>query len=191
MRKGWIVGAVVALLVAAGVWYYASPAWTLRSMASAAQDGDADKLGSYIDFPKVRESAKSQIKAQAVQEMQGAQGFEALGMMMAMSMADPMIDAMISPEALRVAFARRADDGAEPVKTAPAMAGAMTDKPFGVDTANSEVVRDGLDHFRLRGKSGGDKAGELVFERRGLGWVLADIRLPTDLMKGAPGATRK
>lgn len=189
MRKTWFVGALAALIGLAALWYFASPTWTLRSMASAAKAGDADKLVSYIDFPKVQQSAKSQIKAQFAREMMGQNnGFAALGMAIAIQMVDPMIDAVISPEAMRAAFARRAAGTTKPGREPPPATAGATDKPFGLDTAKAEIVRDDFDHFRLLDKDKGSKAGELVFERRGFGWVLADIRMPPDLMKGSPPA---
>jgi len=186
MRKGWIAGAVAALVALAVGWYFASPAWTLRSMAAAAQANDSDKLSSYIDFPKVQQSAKSQIKAQVVQEMMGQNnGFAAIGMAIGMQMIDPMIDAVISPEGMRAAFAKRAAEKKEARQVSAPVKAGTTDKPFGLDTANAEILRTDFNHFRLRNKAEGRKAGELVFERRGLGWVLSDIRLPPNLMNGA------
>lgn len=189
MRKSWIIGALVILLGLAVAWYFGSPAWTLKSMASAAQKGDADKLASYIDFPKVRESAKSQLKAQmAAKMMSGDQnGFAAIGMMIGMQMVDPMIDAVVSPESMRAAFARRAKgpDKAAVAPNSPSAgpsAGKVADKPFGIDTASAEIVRTDFDHFQLRDKKQAE--GGLVFERRGFGWVLMDIRMPPKLLEG-------
>ena len=108
MRRKWLaVAAVLIVLVSAAVWYFESPAWTLKQMAEAAQARDADKLSSYIDYPKLRESTKSQLKAAMAAKLTSgsSNGFEALGMMMGMSMVDNMIDGMLSPDGMEAMFA--------------------------------------------------------------------------------------
>ena len=53
--------------------------------------------------------------------------------------------------------------------------------PMGLDDGNRDIVREGLDGFRLheRGKPGWD--GDLIFERHGLSWKLAKIQVPKKL----------
>jgi hypothetical protein len=170
MRKRWFVAAI-ALVIAAGVgWYLVSPAWTLKQMAAAAQARDGDKLSAYIDFPKLRETTKSQLKAAATAKLASGSnnGFEALGMMIGMSMIDNMIDGMFTPEGIAAMFARD--------KAAPG-----TKKPFGIDATNREIIRDGFDRFRLHDKRASGQDGDLVFERHGLGWKLAQIKVPPNL----------
>jgi hypothetical protein len=173
MRKSWIVAAIL-LVIAAGVgWYFESPSWTLKQMASAAHARDSDKLSSYIDFPKLRESTKSQLKAAVTAKLTSgtSNGFEALGMMLGMSMIDNMVDGMFTPEGIAAMFAAQ--------KAAPAKKPAA--KPFGIDATNREIVRDGFDRFRLHDKRASGQDGDLVFERHGLGWKLAQIKVPPNI----------
>lgn len=176
--KKWLIGLALLLVVAATAWYFASPAWTLRQMAEAAERKDADKLGAYVDFPAVRESTKAQLKAQLVPEMSAAkpQGFEALGAMIALRMIDPMVDAIVTPEALQTAFARQKATQGAAAGGAPPAAGKGISSTFSVPE-NAEIVRDGLDRFTLRDKTK-PEGGGLVFERRGLGWRLTRVELP-------------
>jgi hypothetical protein len=176
MRKGWTIAAV-ALLVAAGTaWYFGSPAWTLKRMASAAQARDTEELSSYIDYPKLRETTKSQLKAAMTAELtsDSTNGFEALGLMMGMSMVDNMIDGVLSPEGMEAMFAAEKNEAATTRKPA-------VKKPFGLDASNRVVIRDGLDKFRLHEQSSPGQDGDLVFERHGLSWRLAEIKVPTGL----------
>ena len=74
----WLVG----LLVIFAIYLYASPYLVLNSIKNAAQQGDADKLSGYIDFPSVKQSMKDQVKAAMVEELAASDeqdGFEALG----------------------------------------------------------------------------------------------------------------
>ena len=174
MRSRWLVAAL-ALLLAAGVgWYAESPAWTLKQMAGAARAGDADRLSAYIDYPELRASTKAQLKAAMSARLTSGSpnGFEALGLMMGVSMADRMIDRVLSPEGMEAMFA---------AGKAAAAAKPAAKKPFGLDANNREIVRDGFDSFRLHEKGKAGEDGDLVFERHGLGWKLAGIELPAGL----------
>ena len=176
MRARWIV-VVFALLLALSVgWYFESPVWTLKQMADAAQSGNADKLSGYIDYPELRDSTKRQLKAAMTAKLtsDSSNGFEALGMMMGMSMVDNMIDGVLSPEGMEAMFA------AEKAK-APASPKRAAKRPFGLDASNREIVRDGLDRFRLHEKGSPGQDGDLIFERHGLSWKLAQIKVPTGL----------
>ena len=174
MRKIWIV-AVVALLIGFGAgWYLESPRWTLKQMADAAQARDADKLSGYVDFPKLRESTKSQLKAAMMAKLASGRsnGLEALGMMIGVSMMDNMIEGILTPDGVAAMFA------AAKVKAAVS---SPVKKPFGIDASKAEIVRDGFDHFRLHEKGKPGQDGDLVFDRHGLSWKLAQIKVPMNL----------
>jgi hypothetical protein len=142
-------------------------------MREAAQARNAEKLSSYVDYPKVRESVKSQLKAaMAAKMMEGSgNGFEALGMAIGMQMMDPMIDTMISPEGLQAGFAKASSADQQKGKQAA---------PFALGEGDSyEIERDGLDAFRVVIKDPKEEPTFLNFERRGLGWVLAGVKMPS------------
>ena len=93
----WLVG----LFVIFAIYLYASPYLVLNSIKNAAQQGDADKLSGYIDFPSVKQSMKDQVKAAMVEEIAASDeqdGFEALGTMLAAAMIDPLIDGLVTPD---------------------------------------------------------------------------------------------
>ena len=93
----WLVG----LFVIFAIYLYASPYLVLNSIKNAAQQGDADKLSGYIDFPSVKQSMKDQVKAAMVEELAASDeqdGFEALGTMLAAAMIDPLIDGLVTPD---------------------------------------------------------------------------------------------
>ena len=93
----WLVGLVVIFLI----YFYASPYIVLNNIKKAAEQGDADKLSGYIDFPSVKQSMKDQVKAAMVEELASSKeqdGFEALGTMLATAMIDPLIDGLVTPD---------------------------------------------------------------------------------------------
>ena len=93
----WLVG----LLVIFAIYLYVSPYLVLNNIKNAAEQGDADKLSGYIDFPSVKQSMKDQVKAVMVKELTSSKeqdGFEALGTMLGAAMIDPLIDGLVTPD---------------------------------------------------------------------------------------------
>ncbi|WP_372829666.1 DUF2939 domain-containing protein [Psychrobacter maritimus] len=93
----WLVG----LLVIFAIYLYVSPYLVLNNIKNAAEQGDADKLSGYIDFPSVKQSMKDQVKAAMVKELASSKeqdGFEALGTMLGAAMIDPLIDGLVTPD---------------------------------------------------------------------------------------------
>ncbi len=175
MRRNWIWAAIALLVLAAGGgWYFGSPAWTLKQMATAAQAHNADKLSVYIDYPKLRDSTKSQIKAAMSAKIAAgsSNGLEAVGMMIGLGMVDNMVDGILSPDGMTAMFA---------MDKAKQANGQAAKKPMGLDAANREIVRDGFDRFRLHEKGKPGQDGDLIFERNGLGWKLVQIKVPAGL----------
>jgi hypothetical protein len=168
MKKSAVTLAILVALFTG--WYFASPQWSLRQMAAAAEENDTERLSSYIDFPALRESVKAELRAEIaaklIKETDGMKGF---GGLLAMGMVDGMVDAIVTPEMMRNAFASKKSSDRQ------------TSGPFKLDTEGTEFVRDSLDQFRLRHAGRPD----LVFGRRGLGWKLVGIRAVSDQRRAA------
>lgn len=93
----WLAGIIVIF----AIYLYASPYIVLNNIKKAAEQGDADKLSVYIDFPSVKQSMKDQVKAFMLEEIASSEeqdGFEALGTMLAAAMVDPIIDGVVTPD---------------------------------------------------------------------------------------------
>jgi hypothetical protein len=164
-RSAIIVGAAVLLALFA-TWYFISPRWTLHEMKAAAQAGDTDTLATYIDFPAVRTALKEELQASAARQVANDSGpFEKLGAMLAMSMIDKMVDGFVTPAGMRQLFSKVKQEGQGP--------------RGGVDAAkdNLAIERISFDRFRLYDPTAKD-GGAFIFERHGLGWKLAEVRVP-------------
>jgi hypothetical protein len=172
MKK--LIGVLVLLAVAVGGWWYASPLWTLRQMRDAAQNGRAEKLSQYVDYPAVREDLKGEFRRTMMAEMAKEQdnGFGMLGSAFALALINPMIDAMVTPEGVEAMFdqAKR--------QQAPARGPQMPEA-----SSNPIVDRDGFDQFAVRDKD--PTKGSLVFKRYGLGWKLSGFDMPPNSLKNA------
>lgn len=176
MSKKTLMAFVAAILVAAGVWYWASPYYAMYQLQDAAREGNKDALKEHVDFPAVRASMKQELRERLAAEMAKEQGdnpFGAMGMMFAMGLVGTMIDGMVTPEAIAamVEHGRIQREGAETSSQS-------------AQEQDWSVERDGLDTFRASPEGDGVQAGlALVFERDGLSWNLVGIELPENAVE--------
>lgn len=185
MRKTNVaIGAALLISIAlAGGWYFLSPGWTVKAMVDAAKAGDADRFSSYVDYPALRADMKTELGRRLEAETKGKNSAETrLGLAMGMAMMGPLVDQMVSPEAMQTALAALAD---APKNGAVQKGSGEADRASGGSTL-PEIHRQGFDRFLLAKKGKADAA--LVFERRGLGWKLVGIELPA-AMNGKAGGS--
>ncbi|RRN63063.1 DUF2939 domain-containing protein [Caulobacter sp. 602-1] len=178
---------VLAALVIAG--YFASPILALQGLTAAAKAGDKARLESAVDFPAVRESLKSQLKASMTRKVEEDpklrdNPFAAFGQMLLVGVVDKAVDTYATPDAIANMVATN-----EPPKSISATPGGpVIEQPqpeVKKPKAKSDTeVRYGyvdLDHFRAtyRDRKDGDQEPfGLVLERRGLfKWKLVKIEL--------------
>lgn len=162
---------VVLALGSVGGWYFGSPIWTVYQVSEAAKARDSDRLSAYVDYRALRESLRAELRARFTQRLTG-RGHVRLGAaaaVLARPVIDRLVDASVTPEALRLML----DTGQATENVRP---------PFRIDAGNAELVRDSFDQFRIVGQDG----AALIFERRGLGWRMAGIRLPLAPNQPAP-----
>ena len=64
--------AIAAMVLVVGIVavYLGSPYWTLYQIRSAATAGEGDRIATYVDFPAVRESIKSQFVLATAKRME-------------------------------------------------------------------------------------------------------------------------
>jgi len=151
---------VLAIGLAAG-WEFASPWLTLKAMRDAARAGDSERLATYVDFPKLRANVRDEL-VESIAARVPTPGLAGLTDKIGRKIVRPIVDVIVSPASLRVALL-----------TMPPPKGETSGRKCG-------IKRDGLSHFRLRCAKFPHGEGDLVFERRGLGWVLVGADLPAD-----------
>lgn len=95
---------IIVLVSVILIYLLASPYWAIYKIRQAIIKQDSVTLARYIDFPSVRQDMKDQFKAQIAQKISldssAEGGFAALGTLLASSMADKMVDVMVSPQGL-------------------------------------------------------------------------------------------
>ncbi len=169
--KKTILGVTAAAALAVAGWTWASPNLALAGLRDALIEGDKEELTERIDFPAVKDSLKSQVKARMMAEMAKEKDnpFAGFGMMMANAMIDPLIDGIVSPDGLKTLalngrLQARADEQGEAA---------------GARTVEWTIERDGFDRFHASPKvDPGETGPKLSFRRDGIGWKLVDIEVP-------------
>lgn len=161
MKRWWIVLAVL-LVIAAGGWLWGSPYLTLAQMKKAADARDLTALSARVDYPAVRADVKTQLR----ERLEHADGspLDRLGAAIAEQVADPAVDAIVTPEGMRALFASAAVAQA-------ARPGLTSAKP-----GEMRVQRESLSRFALTSANG--SGPELVFKLQGLTWRVTAVRLP-------------
>lgn len=178
MAKGTKLWIAVVLLLVIGGWFYYTPYLTVRNLRHAAENKDSATLSRYINFPSVRESLKASFNAKMLSEMgkmKDQNPLAALGAVFAMALVGPMVDAMVTPEALAIMM-----KGEKPAieKDKPAATPTSATSDPEVETL---MRYENFDQFvvSIKKKSTSDEPIELVFQREGfVSWKLTAIRLP-------------
>jgi hypothetical protein len=167
-NRALIAGAVGALLVVAAT-SFASPWWTLNRLRAAVDRHDAEGVSAQVDFPALRDSVKSQLLGSIARDA-GTNAFAAIGQAFARAVADPLVDAIVSPAGVaamvehgKVSIGKPTQDAGTPAAEPP------RDKP------HYALHYRGWSHFAVTAEDG----GSFVFRRDGLwSWKLAGIELP-------------
>ena len=151
-------------------------------MRSAAAAGEGDRLATYVDFPAVRESLKSQMQAVMVKRLQSDtlkdNPFAALGMAIAGGVINTFVDGMVTPESLTSMINSGRPKPGDGERT-PAPAPATSSKPSG---QVPRVARhyEGWDvfHVEMHDPDTDRLMVTLVLNREGwFGWKLKSLRV--------------
>ena len=194
-------GAVAAVLLGAAL-FYATPYLSLWRLHRAVESADAQAVSNQIDFESLRESVRSKVAGQITRNApQGA--VAGLGQALALTAANQMVDALVSPEGVqrlldgRQALAplaqvlKPAEPQAPAVAAGSAPAGASGSTPATAHRARptlQEALGDArriqvryLDWSHVQVQLA-EQPGALILRREGLwGWRVAAIDWPADL----------
>lgn len=170
-----VVLLAAALSLLAAVWFFYTPHLAVRSMRAAAQERDAAKLSSRVNFPALKESLKASFNAKIAAETakeKESNPFAALGAAMAAAFISPLIDALVTPESLAMIMQGDKPQLGMGKKDAP-KAAPDTETSMSYESLNSFVVT-------IKKKNDTQEPVGLVFNRDGLfsSWKLSAIRLP-------------
>jgi hypothetical protein len=169
----------VLAIITGVVLFYFSPHIAAHQMQRAIERRDAEAVAEFIDFPAVRESFKANLKANMMQQMgdTNRSGFEMLGAAVGAMVADPFIDALMTPENLTLLMR---GENAPSQPNAQQHTGPALKRSMRYVSPNSFVVT-------VQPEDATHDPTALVFRRHGLvSWRLSAIRF--DLLMRANSA---
>ena len=177
-KKYFVFAGALALLAVAA--YSVSPFWAIHKLRKAAEAKDAVYITDSVDFPAFRESLKGALSAQMAKEAAASQedgGFGAIGAAFGAMMVGPLVDALVTPEAV-IGLMQGKDLGAVtggPGADIKATASPSQEEQNDVSTS---MRYEGLNRFVVAMEDKDKKAASLVFQRHGLfSWKLSGVRL--------------
>ncbi|MBJ6724164.1 DUF2939 domain-containing protein [Geomesophilobacter sediminis] len=163
-----------SLIVVALAWFVASPYIAVHQMKKAVEAKDAVAISDRVNFPALRESLKGSFSAKFGKEMAKEKDnpFAALGVALAGSMVNSLVDAMVTPESISAIM-----QGQKPAQIKISSQGQRVKDEEKPDIS---MGWEKLDRFVVKVKSKDPLQEEIsmVFERGGLSWKLTAIRLP-------------
>ena len=205
-RPYWLVGVAIAVLaLVLAVWLAMSPYLFPDQLRAAARNGDRMKMEEMINFPRVREGLKSDLKSLVISEMDRslaeeeiddnpfAVGLAQLAKGLAGAMMDGMVDQAVSP----ASFEKFAKGESTEVK----FNGQRSDPIARLFPARGNEERFNtkaryLSYSRFRyvvSNNKGDARFDIDLQRRGLlGWQVVRItpRISLESLRSTEGATR-
>ena len=178
--KKYFVPAGAAVLLAISA-YSLSPFWAVHKLRKAAEAKDAVYITDSVDFPSFRESLKGALSAQMAKKAAASQeegGFGAMGAAFGAMMVGPLVDALVTPEAV-IGLMQGKDLGAVSGEAAAGGAPeASTSQEEQLDNVSTSMRYEGLNRFVVAVEDKDKKAASLVFQRHGLfSWKLSGVRL--------------
>ncbi len=202
MRTRWIQGTVVAVIVAVGGVWFASPYWTVHQMREAAREGQGDRFNAYVDYPKLRENLTAQImgafgasadggKDEAGEE-RSVRGFgRALGRTMAAGAVSVLVRPEVVMRAMQEGQLLPKKRTAEPTTDRSEPSEEQQGKTRADPQSQVEwwTERQGLNtvvfYARRSDEPDQNKIGLVLEQRAFASWRLVDIRLPQRQVQGA------
>lgn len=176
-RKYFVIAG--AVVIACIVAFFASPYWAVHKLKKAGESQDAVYITDSVDFPAFRESLKGELQAQMAKEAssQEGDGLGALGAAFGAMMVGPLVDALVTPEAV-IGLMQGKDLGAVTRRAGADSNAAAPPSQEEQNDVSTSMRYEGLNRFVVAVEDKDKKAASLVFQRHELfSWKLSGVRL--------------
>jgi hypothetical protein len=180
-KKPLILFASLGIISIFSAWFYFSPYLTVQGIQKAASEKNTEEISKHIDYPTPRESVKAQMQKEMAKQAQSGNPFAAFGMAFAQSMVEPMVNTIVSPQAIAAAMqgasptakqnsAKNHVEQAQTTST-PQEPSSAPEIGMGYESFNAFVVQ-------VKSRKTEQQSLGLVLKRNGLDWKLSELRLP-------------
>lgn len=166
---------------------YATPYISLYQMYQAVEKHDVQALSQHIDFPALRESVKSNVRAMVQQETAKANNsiIGMLGSVLGGVATDPIVDGLVTPDGVAALLEGQKLSVGNSGLSLPAMS----------NQSKPEVTTQyrSWDQFAVSIKPTGTNTepATLLLSRNGLSWKLSGVELPQSWMSSIEGLIPK
>jgi Protein of unknown function (DUF2939) len=155
--------------------FYLTPYLALYNMKSAAEDRNAAKLSSHVNFPALKDSIKATINSKIATETKGKNPYGELGAVFAAALIGPLVDTLVSPENLAKLFEGEKPQIATKKETPSPAESESKSKP------DISMKYESYDQFvvNIKNKDSLSDPLGLILIRDGLfSWKLSGLRMP-------------
>jgi hypothetical protein len=183
MGKGQRYGLIAGILGAfiGGGAIYASPYLTLYQMYQSVKQKDAQGVASYVNFPALRESVKTNVQGLVSQELSKQDNplMALIGSAVSGFVVDPVIDQIVTPEGVAALL-----EGQQLLLNRDRQP-QLSEKATEVEV---QPHYESFNQFVVSVKPKGETAMpvDLLLSREGLGWKVTGVRLPQPQMLQLP-----
>lgn len=178
----WKVTLAAVSVFVVGSLFYATPHFTLWRMKAAAEAGDYEKFSQFVDYPKLRESAKqslieSGVLDRVLERGTGNRALDAIAGVLASPVMNAAIDAAISPQSLALLMQGKSWAEARSANRVLRDANSATEPPKVEIAMNYESMNEFSVRVKKRDRE--TEPSQFVLTRDGvLSWKLSSIKLP-------------
>jgi hypothetical protein len=174
---------IYLLIVAVLVGYFAgSPYLTLMNLKSDIESRNGESLAEKIDFPSVRESLKDQFNVAMAKETMDSSSEDdpwdaagaALGAAFASTLVNGIVDGLVTPSGLIELMSSGEIDSSDTANQP------QTGSQQDLAISEAALSYEGMNKFSATLVNDDGDEMKLILKRRGLSWVVTDIRLPLD-----------
>jgi len=174
MKK--IVGLILLMALAAGLYAAAGPYITLYQIRSGVKNSDSEKISEHVDFATLRTNLKGQLHAHVLNGEapdRKDNPFAAVAKGFVSKMADDVVDSYITPAGLTKLVSGKKRDRKRNSGQHPESGGHNRDL-----FQDARCHYDSLSQFSVRVKDDKDRDIRFILTRDGLSWKLSNIILP-------------
>ncbi len=152
----WLLRVLLIAGLIFGAWYFVTPWWTMKQIADAAEDGDAERLEQLVDFEMLRAELHADLRAS--RDDGDNDLLDRIGDGIVKTVGAAAINTFATPNGMAVLL--------DASKVLPG------------EEYSWDVEREGLNAFRAVSSTQEGAAGpQLSFVRDGLGWRMVGVKL--------------
>ena len=173
----------IVILIAILAYLYASPYLALKNMKTAAQQNDLETINQYIDYPSVRQSLKEQLNAYMLKELrqESDNEFAKFGTMLASSMTDSLLDAVITPSGVGLMLqGKNLNPSHMPLQTTTTSHIDAVEKDR--EKVEYKMYYSSFNRFviNIKNTERHDQRVQVIMQRDGLNWQIKQLIIPID-----------